>query len=58
MTPGLSLTAREREHAATELAQTKTRMLKQWQQLSRSIRENADYVGDRFAEELAKSTFR
>jgi len=56
MAPTVS-TARQREQTAMKLELTKTDILRKLRKLSKSVRENADYVSDRFAEEARKIHF-
>jgi len=56
MAPSVS-TTRKCEQVVTGDEQAKTRIRKQLQQLAKSVRENADYVGEQFAEEARKIHF-
>ena len=56
MAPAVS-TGRKREKMALAMGQTQKRVLAELKALSQKMRENADYVGDRFAEEARKIHF-
>lgn len=46
-----------KEQVATAMDQVQKQVLEQMRELSRKVRENADYVGDQFAEEARKIHF-
>lgn len=56
MAPSVS-TGRKREQIALAMGEEQRKMLAQLKELSRKVRENADYVGDKFAEEARKIHF-
>jgi len=56
MAPAVS-TSRSKEQVAIAMGEAKKQMLEQMRELSRKVRENADYVGDQFAEEARKIHF-
>jgi hypothetical protein len=56
MAPAVS-TGRKREKMALALNAEQRRVMKEMKALSEKLRENADYVGDRFAEEARKIHF-
>ncbi len=56
MAPAVS-TSRSKEQVATAMDQAQKQVLEQMRELSRKVRENADYVGDQFAEEARKIHF-
>ncbi|MFD1199103.1 DUF1178 family protein [Brucella gallinifaecis] len=56
MAPAVS-TSRSKEQVAIAMDQAQKQVLEQMRELSRKIRENADYVGDQFAEEARKIHF-
>lgn len=53
MAPAVS-TSRGKEKLATAMVDEQKQMLEQIRELSRQVRENADYVGDKFADEARK----
>ena len=56
MAPAVS-TGRKRETMALALNAEQRRVMKEMKALSEKLRENADYVGDKFAEEARKIHF-
>jgi hypothetical protein len=56
MAPAVS-TGRKREKMALALNAEQKRVMKEMKALSEKLRENADYVGDKFAEEARKIHF-
>ncbi len=56
MAPSVS-TARKREQIALAVSETQKQLVQQMRQLAEKLRDNADYVGDRFAEEARKIHF-
>ncbi|MBC8716529.1 DUF1178 family protein [Ochrobactrum sp. Marseille-Q0166] len=56
MAPAVS-TSRSKEQVAIAMSEAQKQMLEQMRELSRKVRENADYVGDQFAEEARKIHF-
>jgi len=56
MAPAVS-TSRSKERVAIAMDQAQKQVLEQMRELSRKVRENADYVGDQFAEEARKIHF-
>jgi hypothetical protein len=56
MAPAVS-TARGQEKIALAVGDQQKRVLAKLKELSETVRENADYVGDRFAEEARKIHF-
>ena len=56
MAPAVS-TGRKQETMALAMGEEQRKALAQLKELSRKIRENADYVGDKFAEEARKIHF-
>lgn len=56
MAPAVS-TSRSKEQVAIAMGEAQKQVLQQMRELSRSVRENADYVGDQFAEEARKIHF-
>lgn len=56
MAPAVS-TARKREKIALAVSNEQKQVLAKLKELSDKVRENADYVGDRFAEEARKIHF-
>ncbi len=56
MAPAVS-TSRGKEKIAMALGDTQKQILDEMRELSRNVRENADYVGDKFAEEARKIHF-
>ncbi|WP_367717802.1 DUF1178 family protein [Nitratireductor sp. GISD-1A_MAKvit] len=56
MAPAVS-TGRKREQVALAQGDQQKQALAQLRELSKKVRENADYVGDRFAEEARKIHF-
>lgn len=56
MAPAVS-TGRKREKMALAHGDQQKKALAQLKELSKKVRENADYVGDRFAEEARKIHF-
>ena len=56
MAPAVS-TSRSKEQVAIAMDQAQKQVLEQMRELSRKVRENADYVGDQFAEEARKIHF-
>lgn len=56
MAPAVS-TGRSREKMALAMGQTQKEAMAQLKALSQKMRENADYVGDKFAEEARKIHF-
>ncbi len=53
MAPAVS-TSRGKEKIAMTLGETQKKILDEMRELSRKVRENTDYVGDRFAEEAER----
>lgn len=56
MAPAVS-TNRQKEKIAMALGEAQKKVLDEMRDLSRKVRENADYVGDKFAEEARKIHF-
>jgi len=56
MAPAVS-TARGREKVALAAGEEQRRLMGQLREMVKKVRENADYVGDRFAEEARKIHF-
>jgi hypothetical protein len=56
MAPAVT-TSRSKEQVAIAMGEAQKQMLEQMRELSRKVRENADYVGDQFAEEARKIHF-
>ena len=56
MAPAVS-TGKRREQIALAMGEQQKKALAQLKELSKKVRENADYVGDRFAEEARKIHF-
>ena len=56
MAPAVS-TSRSKEQVAIAMGEAQKQVLQQMRELSRAVRENADYVGDQFAEEARKIHF-
>ena len=56
MAPAVS-TSRKQEKIALAMGEEQRKALAQLKELSRKIRENSDYVGDKFAEEARKIHF-
>ena len=56
MAPAVS-TGRKREKMALAMGEEQRRMMTELKALSQKMRENADYVGDKFAEEARKIHF-
>jgi hypothetical protein len=56
MAPSVS-TGRKREQIALAAGAAQRKMLAQLREMTRQVRENADYVGDKFAEEARKIHF-
>jgi hypothetical protein len=56
MAPAVS-TGRKREKIALAMGEQQRKVLAQLKEMSEKIRENADYVGDKFAEEARKIHF-
>ncbi len=56
MAPSVS-TGRKREHMALAMGEEQKKAMAQLKALSEKMRENADYVGDKFAEEARKIHF-
>lgn len=56
MAPAVS-TARGRERVALAAGEEQRRLMGQLREMVKKVRENADYVGDRFAEEARKIHF-
>ncbi|MEN3395248.1 DUF1178 family protein [Brucella melitensis] len=56
MVPAVS-TSRGREKIAIALNEAQKKVLEEMRALSRQVRENADYVGEKFAEEARKIHF-
>lgn len=56
MAPAVS-TSRSKEQVAIAIGEAQKQVLEQMRELSRTVRENADYVGDQFAEEARKIHF-
>ncbi len=56
MAPAVS-TSKAKEKMALALGETQKKMLEDMRELSRKLRENAGYVGDKFAEEARKIHF-
>lgn len=53
MAPSVS-TGRKREKIAATMGEAQYKLLEEMRELSRKVKENADYVGDRFAEEARR----
>ena len=56
MAPSVA-TGRKREQIALAAGETQRKMLAQLREMAKQVRENADYVGDKFAEEARKIHF-
>ena len=56
MAPAVS-TGRKREKIALAMGEEQRKLMAQMKEMSEKIRENADYVGDKFAEEARKIHF-
>jgi hypothetical protein len=56
MAPAVS-TGRKRETIALAMGEQQKKVMAQLKEMSQKIRENADYVGDKFAEEARKIHF-
>ncbi|EKF17755.1 DUF1178 family protein [Nitratireductor pacificus] len=56
MAPAVS-TSRRKAQVALALGEEQKKVLAQLKEMSKAVRENADYVGDRFAEEARKIHF-
>ena len=56
MAPAVS-TGRKREKIALAMGEQQSKAMAQFKALSEKMRENADYVGDKFAEEARKIHF-
>lgn len=56
MAPAVS-TSRGREKVALAAGEEQRRLMGQLREMAKKVRENADYVGDRFAEEARKIHF-
>ena len=56
MAPAIS-TGRKRETIALAMGEQQKKVMAQLKEMSEKIRENADYVGDKFAEEARKIHF-
>lgn len=56
MAPSVS-TGRKREQIALAAGETQRKMMAQLREMTKQVRENADYVGDNFAEEARKIHF-
>ncbi|OYR12186.1 DUF1178 family protein [Brucella grignonensis] len=56
MAPAVS-TSRSKEQVAVAMSEAQKQVLDEMRELSRKVRENADYVGDQFAEEARKIHF-
>lgn len=56
MAPSVS-TGRKRDQIALAAGETQRQMLAQLRDMAKKVRENADYVGDKFAEEARKIHF-
>lgn len=56
MAPAVS-TARVKEKIATGLGNAQRKIIEEMREMTRKVRENADYVGDKFAEEARKIHF-
>jgi len=56
MAPSVS-TSRKKEKLAVALGEQQRKLMEQLRELSMKVRENADYVGDKFAEEARKIHF-
>ncbi|MDH7790461.1 DUF1178 family protein [Ochrobactrum sp. AN78] len=56
MAPAVS-TSRSKEQVAIAMGEAQKQVLEQMRELSRTVRENADYVGDQFAEQARKIHF-
>ncbi|KAB0565067.1 DUF1178 family protein [Brucella pituitosa] len=56
MAPAVS-TSRSKEQVAIAMGEAQKQVLDEMRELSRKVRENADYVGDQFAEEARKIHF-
>ncbi|WP_297322849.1 DUF1178 family protein [uncultured Bartonella sp.] len=57
MAPAVS-TAKKREHVGLALQAEQKKMLEAMRNITREVRKNADYVGDRFAEEARRIHFK
>lgn len=53
MAPSVS-TGRTKEKIASTMGDVQRKLLNEMREISRKVKENADYVGDRFAEEARK----
>lgn len=56
MAPAVS-TARRKEKIAVGLGEMQRKMVAEMREIGKKVRENADYVGDQFAEETRKMHF-
>ena len=56
MAPSVS-TGKKREQIALAMGEQQRQMMAQLKEMTRKVRENADYVGDKFAEEARKIHF-
>lgn len=56
MAPSVS-TGRQKEKVALAVSEEQRRLMGQVREMAKKLRENADYVGDRFAEEARKIHF-
>ena len=56
MAPAVS-TAKKKEKVALAMGEEQRRMMAQLKQMAEKVRENADYVGDKFAEDARKIHF-
>lgn len=56
MAPSVS-TGRQKEMVALAVSEEQRRLMGQVREMAKKLRENADYVGDRFAEEARKIHF-
>ncbi|KXF79391.1 hypothetical protein ATN84_06695 [Paramesorhizobium deserti] len=56
MAPSVS-TSRTKEKIAVGMGEAERKLIEQMRELSQKVRENADYVGDKFAEEARKIHF-
>jgi len=56
MAPSVS-TGRKREQIALAMGEEQRKVLAQLKEMTKKVRENADYVGDKFAEEARKIHF-
>jgi hypothetical protein len=56
MAPSVS-TGRKKEKMALAMGEDQRKVMEQFKELAQKVRENADYVGDKFAEEARKIHF-